>query len=210
LGSGCNVAADGADDVALSPRLRLPSPPLSPSPLLLRSLTSVPLSLLVSLLASLLDLWPDALALSSLLLLLSRLSSGFSTPTSLKLAAWTRLTNLRSSSSAILSLSVFSLSSTFGITFSPGVYFFLMSSFSSVVLPLSGCAVKNISSSVVTVALFFVARTVARHEGHVNGVLPAGGEELGDLRLEVSWKANHSLRQAPQKVWRQSRRVRGW
>jgi hypothetical protein len=89
------------------------------------------------------------------------------------------------------------------------VYFLLTSSFSSAVRPLSGCAVRNISSNVVTVALFLVARTTARHDGHVKGVAPGGGG-LGDVRLEASWKANHSLRQLPQKVCRQSRRVRGW
>lgn len=60
----------------------------------------------------------------------------------------------------------------------------------------------------MTVALFFVARTTARHDGQVTGLLLL--EEAPEARAELSWKANHSLRHAPQKVWRQSRRVRGW
>ena len=65
-------------------------------------------------------------------------------------------------------------------------------------------------------AFFLVALTEALHDGQVNGEdvdgLPGGGgggREEGLLRDELSWKANHSFKQAPQKVWRQSRRVRG-
>jgi hypothetical protein len=59
----------------------------------------------------------------------------------------------------------------------------------------------NMSSRVVTAAFGRVDRTLARHEGHVYG--------WSEVAVEA-WKANHSLRQAPQKVWRQSRRVSGW
>lgn len=48
-----------------------------------------------------------------------------------------------------------------------------------------------------------VSRTGARHDGQVKGF---------GLEAEA-WEdchENHSLRQEPQKVWRQSRRVRGW
>lgn len=52
-------------------------------------------------------------------------------------------------------------------------------------------------------AFGLVSRTEARHDGQVNG-----------LGFEVeAWETcheNHSLRQDPQKVWRQSRSVRGW
>jgi len=67
----------------------------------------------------------------------------------------------------------------------------------------------NISTSVVTVALCFVSLTGALHEGHVYGV-PVSGSGEGEARCELSWKLNHSFRQEPQKVCRQSRRVSGW
>lgn len=60
----------------------------------------------------------------------------------------------------------------------------------------------------MTVALFLVSRTGARHDGHVYGVEPEGTESRL-LREAVSWNENHSFKHAPQKVWRQSRRVRG-
>jgi hypothetical protein len=88
------------------------------------------------------------------------------------------------------------------------VYFFFKSSFSSVVLPLSGLAARNISSKVVTVALCFVSRTGARHDGHVYGVELAG-TELGLLREADSCHENHSFKHEPQKVCRQSRSVKG-
>ena len=62
-------------------------------------------------------------------------------------------------------------------------------------------AFRNTSRSVVTVALGCVVRTEARHEGHVYGCIEVAVE---------AWKANHSFRQAPQKVCRQSKRVSGW
>ena len=65
-------------------------------------------------------------------------------------------------------------------------------------------------------AFFLVALTEALHDGQVKGddddAFPGGGggeREEGLLRDELSWKANHSFKQAPQKVWRQSSRVRG-
>jgi hypothetical protein len=68
-------------------------------------------------------------------------------------------------------------------------------------LPLWGFALRKMSSSVVTVALGCVVRTEARHEGQVYGCI--------DVAVEA-WKANHSFRQAPQKVCRQSSSVSGW
>jgi hypothetical protein len=65
------------------------------------------------------------------------------------------------------------------------------------------------SSKVVTVALCFVSRTGVRHDGHVYGV-ELEGAELGLLREAVSCHENHSFKQEPQKVWRQSRSVKGW
>lgn len=63
----------------------------------------------------------------------------------------------------------------------------------------------------MTVAFFRVALTDARQEGQVNGEEVVEGEVgwLGALREEFNWKANHSFKQAAQKVCRQSRRVRG-
>lgn len=58
-------------------------------------------------------------------------------------------------------------------------------------------------------ALGLVSRTAARHDGQVN----RGGfddPEEGGCRGRVACQENHSLRHEPQKVWRQSRRVRGW
>jgi len=53
----------------------------------------------------------------------------------------------------------------------------------------------------VTKAFGCVVRTEARHDGHVYGWI--------DVAVDA-WKANHSLRHAPQNVWRQSRSVSGW
>jgi len=53
----------------------------------------------------------------------------------------------------------------------------------------------------VTKAFGWVVRTEARHDGQVYGCI--------DVAVDA-WKANHSLRHAPQKVCRQSRRVSGW
>lgn len=59
------------------------------------------------------------------------------------------------------------------------------------------------SSSVVTVAFGLVSRTEARHDGHVYGF----GFEA------EAWDAcheNHSFRHDPQKVCKQSSKVKGW
>jgi hypothetical protein len=90
-----------------------------------------------------------------------------------------------------------------GITFSPGVYFFLVSFFSCSVRALLGFACRYISSNVVTVAFGLVSLTEARHDGQVNGFGFEG------VACEACHE-NHSLRQDPQKVCKQSRRVRGW
>lgn len=57
------------------------------------------------------------------------------------------------------------------------------------------------SRRVVTVALGWVARTEARQEGQVYG-----------WEVVALWACheNHSFKQAPQKVCRQSSRVSGW
>jgi hypothetical protein len=75
-------------------------------------------------------------------------------------------------------------------------------------LPLLGFAARNISSNVVTLASCRDSRTGARHDGQVYGVVPAGNG-VEELRDAVSCQLNHSFKQEPQKVWRQSRRVRG-
>lgn len=197
--------------VAASSRRGLVSPLVSPSSLsscrLCRSLSS---AFRCSRLLSLLDRGAVAVlrSLPSSLRRRSLLAPAGSTPASWRLKFRTSFISRLSSCSTLRSLSVFSLSSTFRITSSPGVYFVLDSSFSSSVFPLSGFAAKNISSNVVTVALCFVSRTGARHDGHVYGLVPAG-MELGLLRAALNCQLNHSFRHAPQKVCRQSRSVSG-
>lgn len=89
-------------------------------------------------------------------------------------------------------------------TGSPGLYFFAISRLSCSDLACSGFAFSTISSNVVTVAFGLVARTAARHDGQVNR-----GAEL-DVRGRTACHENHSFRQEPQKVCRQSSKVRGW
>ena len=107
-------------------------------------------------------------------------------PTSLKLSRCTSSRILRSSSS-----SAPPTRRSLGKTLSPGLYFSLSAFFSSSFFPLPGFAFRNMSSSVVTVAFGWVERTEARHEGHVYGWIDVAAD---------AWKANHSFRQAPQKV----------
>ena len=85
------------------------------------------------------------------------------TPTSLKLSSLTSSIIRLSASSSLSSLFI----SNFGITLSPGVYFSLISSFSSTVFPRLGFAWRYISSKVVTVAFGRVSRTEARQDGQV-------------------------------------------
>jgi hypothetical protein len=61
------------------------------------------------------------------------------------------------------------------------------------------------SSNVVTVAFGRVPRTSARHEGHVYGFVLRRA-----CTAAVACHENHSFKQEPQKVWRQSSRVKGW
>lgn len=89
-------------------------------------------------------------------------------------------------------------------TFSSGRYFFPMSSFSSCGRAFSGLDCRNRSSSVFTLASRLVSRTDDRHEGQVKG-----GRLRASGALEVCHE-NHSFRQEPQNVCRQSRRVKGW
>jgi hypothetical protein len=117
-------------------------------------------------------------------------------PASRKLSCCTSSSTLRSASS-----SGPSRLRSLGSTLSPGLNLSLSACFSSSFFPLSGFAFRNMSSRVVTVALGCVLRTEARHDGHVYGWIEVAAE---------AWKANHSLRQAPQKVCRQSSSVRGW
>lgn len=161
--------------------------------------------LLVSELLSLLSSLGSPLRSLRSLLLLSRGGSRWSTvatllaasmPTSLKLSCCTSSSTLRSSSSSCPSLL-----RNFGMTTSPYLNFSLSAFFSSSLFPLCGCACINMSKSVVTVAFGLVDRTEARHDGQVYG--------WRELAVEA-WKANHSFRQAPQKVCRQSRSVSGW
>lgn len=55
------------------------------------------------------------------------------------------------------------------------------------------------SKRVTTVALCWVARTVALHDGHVKMFAPGAGG-FGDRSAVAAWKENHSFKQAPQKV----------
>lgn len=95
-----------------------------------------------------------------------------------------------------------------GSTSSPCLYFSCISRSSASGRALSGCARRNISSRVATVALCRVSRTWARHEGQVATMVPADGG-LGEFSAVVACQLNQSLRQDPQNVCRQSRRVRG-
>jgi len=96
-----------------------------------------------------------------------------------------------------------------GSTGSPRLYLLSISSFSAAGLRLSGWAVSSMSSSVATVALCLVSRTGARHDGHVKTGESAGGG-VAAFSAAAACQLNHSFTQAPQKVWRQSSRVRGW
>lgn len=89
-----------------------------------------------------------------------------------------------------------------GNTDSPYVYLVAISAFSSAALSRSGCALRTMSSRVVTVAFGRVSRTSVRQDGQVNR---GEARERRDPCAE-----NHSFTQDPQNVWRQSRRVRGW
>lgn len=122
----------------------------------------------------------------------------------------------RACSSIRLSISSNRLSSgdlsgmrTFGRTLSPGLYFWRISSFSFSGFALSGFAVRYMSSKVLTVALWRVSRTDARQDGQVN-LFEAGAGGLGDVSATVCCHPNQSFRHEPQKVCRQSRRVKGW
>lgn len=115
---------------------------------------------------------------------------------SLKLNSRTRsMTSLSRSSSGRLLLR------SLGMTLSPGLYIFAMSAFSCSDLPLSGFIFMYCSRIVLIHACLVVARTGARHEGHVYGWML--------VAVDACW-ANHSFRQEPQKVCRQSRRAKGW
>jgi hypothetical protein len=96
-----------------------------------------------------------------------------------------------------------------GSTLSPGLYLASISSFSESGFAFSGCAASIMSKSEATVALCLVSRTGARHDGHVKTEVPGGG---GSGPFSTAWAchANQSFKQAPQKVCRQSRSVRGW
>lgn len=80
---------------------------------------------------------------------------------SLRLSCWAS-SNMRWSTS-----SRSSRRRSLGSTLSPGLYLLRSACFSSSVFPLSGLALMKMSSSVVTVALGWVVRTEARHEGQV-------------------------------------------
>lgn len=60
------------------------------------------------------------------------------------------------------------------------------------------------SNKVVTVAFGLVPRTSARHDGQVYGCVTRR-----DCEAEVACHENHSFRQEPQKVCKQSSRVNG-
>lgn len=95
-----------------------------------------------------------------------------------------------------------------GNTLSPGLYFASISSFSCWGFTFSGCATRTMSSRDATVELCLVSRTEARHDGQVKTDAPGAGGS-GALRAASACHSNHSFRQAPQKVCRQSRSVSG-
>jgi hypothetical protein len=65
------------------------------------------------------------------------------------------------------------------------------------------------SRRVTTVALCLVSRTGARHDGQVK-TTASGVGGVGAFSTVAAWKWNHSFRQEPQNVCRQSSRVSGW
>lgn len=95
-----------------------------------------------------------------------------------------------------------------GRTLSPGLYLASISACSACGFAFSGCATSTMSNSEATVELCLVSRTEARHDGHVKTEEPGTGGS-GALVAAFACQSNHSFRQAPQKVCRQSRRVRG-
>ena len=58
-------------------------------------------------------------------------------------------------------------------------------------------------------ALRLVSRTGARHDGQVK-TIASGVGGVGAFSTVEAWKWNHSFKQEPQKVCRQSSRVSGW
>lgn len=128
--------------------------------------------------------------------------------TSRRLMSRTESISLLSCSSRRSWSAVFWEKSSSGTTLSPGLYFASISSFSLCGFVLSGCAASTISNSEATVELCLVSRTDALHDGHVKmGASGAGG--VGAFLAALACQSNHSFRQAPQKVCRQSRRVSG-
>jgi hypothetical protein len=119
----------------------------------------------------------DSLLPSRLLSLLLRSLGGsrlvlllLGMPTSLRLSCWAS-SSMRWSASSRSSRRL-----SFGSTLSPGLYLLRSACFSSALLPLWGFDFRNISSSVVTVALGCVVRTEARHEGQVYGCIDVAVE----------------------------------
>lgn len=82
-------------------------------------------------------------------------------PASLRLSCWAS-SSMRWSTSSRSSRRL-----SLGSTLSPGLYLSRSARFSSSFLPRSGLDFRNMSSSVVTVALGCVVRTEARHDGQV-------------------------------------------
>ena len=151
---------------------------------------------------------PSSACLSALLLRSRGLSGAAARRASrLACARFSRRLNSRACSNIRWSSSSSPLSSSCcggGNTESPGLYRWAISSFSAGDRALSGCASRTISSSVVTVAFGRVPRTSARHDGQVNR------GEVPEDRCRDPCAENHSFKHNPQKVCRQSRRVRGW
>ena len=144
----------------------------------------------------------------SVLVLLSRVREDWPVLRVSRLACARLSRRLSSRTSSIMRLSSSPSSSALsppegsvGNTDSPCVYLVAISAFSSVALSRSGCALRTMSSRVVTVAFGRVSRTSVRQDGQVN---------RGEVRERRDPCAeNHSFTQDPQNVWRQSRRVRG-
>ncbi len=95
-----------------------------------------------------------------------------------------------------------------GSTGSPRLYLASICWRSSSGLCLSGCAFNSISRRVATSGVCLVSLTGARQAGQVKTEEPGAGGE-GAFSAAVAWQLNHSFKQAPQKVWRQSNSVRG-
>ena len=151
---------------------------------------------------------PAGLArLASLLLLPAALAAA--SVASRRLISCTCSSSLLSSSSSLTCSSVRSWNFNLLRSFSPLLYIASISSLSACVFPFPGLSDRYMSNRVVTLASCLVSLTASRQLGQVYIGLFGGGGGPGAVSARMAWEENHSFKHAPQKVCRQSRRVRG-